>query len=1001
MAVALFAGCGGGGGSHDPGPIGEIGSLAEKPGGGFYIVDRHHGGHSSRLRLVDISWGRLVDVHDVDAAGNAQPIPVLRDAVIHENVLTDVDDYALETNPITHDTRLVIRRPRESAEFQELLRLATGLAPVLPKKDSGNVGLPVSLVPRNAALLLTFDDLLEDGDDARFHLIETVRLLCGYSPHTPQPARIVFDPNHGGLRGGEFRSTRVLVDLTVSVEDLADLPVTVPVNVVGVPASSPLSPMPNVALRLPTRIDEANGRFVRLTNADGHPLLTEGPVDSVNGDLVRGWRSGNPEDANGGFLLDLHEPHIVGSWPIAIEAARDDAAGPAGLAFEVDLLFRTPCRAAPRIGDVLELGGELYDVVAAATPPDISGRVNGVRLLSLAREEPTVPGALLGLGNLLTTYRALALDAACWVTFVPSPLEPPATKLSTRTHVVVRFSEPMDPQFFFAFDNFRLLRGRAGIEQPVRADELVVADVRFDAGLQEMELEPRFPLANHFGLEYGFEMLHGSAGPRDLGGNPLPDGFPRVGMFLAPDQPPRANGGFAMRFAETDEILPPLHPDVRGQIVYDGGILRPRPASSGMAVTDHTNPLTALMLPFPTGLQTPISPLGSKLQAVWRYADFGWRVMDESYHNLDVVGLSLSPSEANVVADFYPEFEMRMAHSRFLPDETAPGNGAPKYPHSGLIENPHLFTENLLDDPRSPQVVVHTRGLGFRLRPSDRFLAPTGTPMVPFPWNRSGGERTHFLWRDTAVTAVAGPGSSGIPMDIEVRPPLLIEPEKGAVAEGGNIPTIGLPLLWEIRCYPTNGGLGLNPWQVLLPVNGFPRPNFRSYSTGGFNTEGRGVVKNPDLQTTPTGGFNPSANPPGLPTVLTADNTFYVGQIDYEVRVSRAHTIWIDTLAIAPTFAPPVVEPRTQIDGTSVLLEFRGADGFTFDAADDPFDAERLTAYGDPIIGDVLPHGSGEWSTDITDANGARYLQIRFSFFNDVEAGISPELDAVGIAYTQ
>jgi hypothetical protein len=976
--------------------------LAEKPGGGFYISDPHHGGNATRLKLVEIAWGRLVDVHDVDAAGNTQAVPLLRDVVIHENVLTDVSDYVLDTNAITHKTRLVIRHPRDTPRFQELLRRATnGLAPVLPKKDSGNVSLPVSLVPRNAALLLTFDDLLEDGEDARALLLETVRLVSGYPPRTPQPARIVFDPNHGGLRGSEFHSTRVLVDLTVSVEDLADVPIVVPVNVVGVPASSTLSPMPDAALRLPTRIDQANGQFVRLTNLAGRPLLVEGPADTASGDLVRAWRSGNSNDANGGFLLDLLEPTVISAWPVTVEAARDDAAGVAGLAFEIDVKFRTPCRAGPRAGDVFALGGVLYEVVTAAPEPDSEGRVTGVRVLSVARDDPTVAGALLGMGTLHTPYRGITLDPACWVTFVPAAEAPPSAGLSTRTRVTVRFSEPMDPQFFFAFDNFRLLRGRAGIETPVRASDLVIADVRFDAGLQEIELEPRFPLANDFGLEYGFEMLSRAAGPRDLGGNPLPDAFPRVTMNLAPDQPLRANGGLALRFADPDELLPPLHADLRGQVVYDDGLLRPRPSATGVAVTDRTNPLTNLMQPFPSGVQTPVSPLGSKMQAVWRYADFGWRVMDEAYHNLDVVGLSLSPADTTVVADFYPEFEMRMAHSRFLPDETAPGAAAPKYPVSGLLTNPHLYVENLLDDPRSPQQIVHARGLGFRLRPSDRFIAPTGTPMVPFPWNRSGGARTFFLWRDTAVTATGGAGSSGIPMDVEVRPPLVLEPEAGAVAQAGNVPTIGLPLLWEIRCYPTNNGLGLNPWEVLLPINGWARPNFRAYSTGGFNTEGRAVAKNPDLQPMPTGGFNPGGSPPGTPTALTADNTFYVGQLDYQVRVSRAHTIWIDTVAVAPTFAPPVVEPRTQVDGTSVLLEFRGADGFTAEAGEEPFDAAQLTAYGDPLHGEVVPHGTGAWSTDIRDSNGARYLQLRFSFFNDVESGISPELDAVGIAFQE
>jgi hypothetical protein len=37
-------------------------------------------------------------------------------------------------------------------------------------------------------------------------------------------------------------------------------------------------------------------------------------------------------------------------------------------------------------------------------------------------------------------------------------------------------------------------------------------------------------------------------------------------------------------------------------------------------------------------VQTPLSPLGSKLQALWRYCDLGFSVRDETKYDVDVVG---------------------------------------------------------------------------------------------------------------------------------------------------------------------------------------------------------------------------------------------------------------------------------------------------------------------------------------------------------------------------
>ena len=99
------------------------------------------------------------------------------------------------------------------------------------------------------------------------------------------------------------------------------------------------------------------------------------------------------------------------------------------------------------------------------------------------------------------------------------------------------------------------------------------------------------------------------------------------------------------------------------------GVIKPRPVTYSGVTADRTNPVPSIMIPFPPGVQTPLSPLGSKLHTVWRYADFGWQVLDETKHNVDVIGLNWSPIGGQVLSDFFEEFEIRLSHSRRLPDE--------------------------------------------------------------------------------------------------------------------------------------------------------------------------------------------------------------------------------------------------------------------------------------------------------------------------------------------
>ncbi len=1018
--VALEA-CGSRGGS---GFEGVVGQELEKPGGGTYFLDAHQGGQASRVRLVGITWGRVVDVHQLDASGAVDPAPVFVDLVVHENVQSDGSNYRLETNAITQETRLIVLRHRGtpdsgSGTFESLLTTAVaGLPPILPKHDDGSSSPPFSLLARNGCLQLHFDDLLEDGMEARAVLADVVRVITGYPPSTPFATRIVFDPHHGGIASGEFHSTRVLIDMTVSEEEQSSSPVPLVVNSLGLPASLPDQSAPNVSIRIPTRLDPVAGQFSLLTNLGGSGLdpRANGPadLDSRTRDVVRALRSGRGEDGNNGFLLDLNKPELIGAWPVVIEDAGPLPGGTGGVDFLVDLTFGGPCRSALVPPAIVQSGEFFLEVAQPSEPPSPTGEVNAVHLRLVAGEAIEDPAVLRGNALYLSTYeRSLLVPVGCWVDFLPQPAVPPTTGVSALSEVHVRFSEPMDPASLDPFDSFRLVRGDSNTQ--LIPTNLVIARTRGSMDLREFTVTSVLPFAFGSSGEYHLDLVGGPQGATDLAGNALATTLPPVDFVLDPLEPAVVNGGTALRFASTDELEPIGAHDVRGQFFFDfsRGTIRPRSVTFESFPADRTQPVPSIMIPFAPGVQTPLSALGSKLQTVWRYCDLGWQVLDETKHNLDVTGLSWSPIGGQVLSDFFDRFEVRLSHSRRLPDEFRIPTGNP-WPCSGLgARQPGCpmcmsnvpFTDNILVDPLSPQKVVHDRSLGYHLNPADLFVGSSGTTFMPYPLNRSGGPLTTYTWRDTAVLALGGQDTSGIPLAIEVNAPLNLEPgPPGRIAPSGMVPSFGLPLLIEIRCFPSSSGIGLNPLDISLAQNALSIPNFRAFSTGGVNTSGVRVLVDPDLELIPSGGFNPNSRPPGQRTLLDADNSFYIGQLDTVVRISRGHTMWIDSQFPDPHYLTPVISPTPEAQPlhTQMIIEYRGAEGFTGSALTEAFDAGELDPYGD--VGDGAVQFLGEdptWKEDIRVLDGAQFVQLRFTFLNDLQSGLTPELSAVGIAYSR
>jgi hypothetical protein len=1056
-------GCSGGGGGGGGEMVGVVGEDLEKPdGSGVFFNDANEGGEATALKVMSLSWGRLVDVHDIDeATGETDPNPVFRDFVINESIQTDGQNYSLETNPVTQKTRLVVLREKKDDVTDEFINLvksaAEDLSPVQEKSDAPGTLPPFSFVARNAALVVRFNDLLEDDSQGLLSLPDNLRVQTDYPPTLPyQNKRLIFDPNYGGLTagGGSFHSTRVIIDLTVSEAEAASMTIPVGLNSLGLPASLTTTQQANVSIRIPSQLSPAAGQFTLLENLSGNGLTVKGagPVDlsSPTLDVVRALRSGNTQDGNNGFLLDLNPPELISGWPITVTSVVENPAGDAGFDFLLDLTFTSPCRSQPEPGNILELPGVFGEVSALGLPPDFQGKVSGVEVRTLSEIPVTAP-ALLGGGLFKRTFDAALFGTdfeACWASFAPLPGVFPADLVQPNSQITLRFSEPMDPATLSSFETFRVTRTDEPSPSPL---DIVVGDVEPSGDLKEFTYTPLLPFKHDLGAADEYTVrLKDTDGITDLAGNP-PPALPATMKFrLDAAAAPVNNGGIVMGFETLDEIKhPDQNPDGaldwRGQYLFDQdrGLLRPRPVVRSAAVADRSQAVPAIMIPFAPGVQTPLAPLGSKLMTVWRYCDVGFSSQDESNHNLDIEGLNWSPIGAQIVSDIYPEFEMRLSHSHYLPDEVIDANLLPTFPNSGLRPAASTFASNILVDPASPQVVVHEKPKGYVLNPVDLFLASTGTFMMPFPMNRGvdPSERVYFTWRDTSTQFEAGPNGAGIDLGVmetvglivsndppTVPPPIGWEAPPGSgegyLAKANNVPSLGLPLLMEFRCYPAEESVGLNSFDISLAINTSRLPAFRVFSTGGLDQTGTQVKKNPDLEANPSGGFNPNSVPPGK-TTPADDNSFYIGQMDVITRISRVHSIWIDTTqgTNSTDFLDPIVDPKSdqQPAGTELVFAFRGAVGISSEALNSgrAFDADYLDPYGDvrkrdtefnpaevpeflSSISDQItyfPAGDKTWKSDIDVLDKAIYFQIRVTFVGNTTTLLNPELSGVGVAW--
>lgn len=983
--------------------------LVNPDTGDSFVVDANRGGQAGQIKLVGAYWGRLVDVRDVNGAQQ------FKDLVIGDNIASDGVHYDLELNEITDVETLTILHPAGSAEYAAAYaELERNLQPVMKLGENVPPTATLTAIPRNATLVLAFDDLLEHSEITP----QNVRVLTGYPPVVPYEARVIADPSHGDLHDAdgdgqvEFHTTRVLVDMTVSEFEAQQASPPPAVNALGLPQALVLD-QPNLLVRIPTRAVPSIGQLSVLSNLAGSGMnaaanAPNGP-SSATQDVVRSLRSSSADlqDPNNGFLASTPRPRLVGVQPIALLTVTPLG----GVNYRISAAFdAATCAPRPKKGDVIRVSSSVVGVVDQdGTAPSAGTITDVVVRLESGNSTNFLPGPAQ---YLMRFDPAFGVPPACFVRIGPTPGAAPDQGVQPDSTFTVRFTKAMDPRSMSAFETFGITRV-TNANPVIPFGNTIIGTIQASPDLREFTFTPQLPLERNpaqfpAGEEYRLTLAGGPGGVIDLSGKVLVDSLPPFLFRLDPAAGQARSRGFAFRFNSPDEDGNGA-PELRGQFLYNlvKGTIRPRAVSRFSAVVDASQPVVGLMTPFTAPIQTPLSNLGSKLMHVWRYHDMGFSLVDEATLNLDVEGMSWAPLGVPQV-DRFSEFRMAFSHSKFLPDEILnPMSLLPNFPNSGLVNG---FDANVLDPTNDPLKVVHPKARGYDVQPVDAFVSSTGTVMMPYPLNRgvTPEQKLRYTFRDTGLLAVGGPNGQGVDTGI-------LGAATGAAVKlypEGQVPTLGLPLLMEFRCYPDDQAFGLNGFKVNLALNTSARPAFRAFSTGGVLANGTIVRVDPDNQPNANGGISPAGTPtPGN------DDVFYLGQTDFVVRVNRVHTIWLDTLQFTAQYQTPVVEPPAALQpaGTQVVVALRGATNVTNGAPPTGGVIPRQNAnaydpYGDPKAAILVPSnftatfpiGPGgvpdnTWKTNLAPLNNLRFVQARVTMISNPDTLLFPEITALGL----
>jgi hypothetical protein len=1011
------------------------GSILDNPGASTltskqFIVEANKAGKAPELHLEGLFWGRLVDIYDL--ADDGTRTLQQKEFVIGSNIVSDGHDRLLTTNPLTGVDELTILHPYGSDVYKDIfLDLDGDLFPV-DDAPLGEVGV-FTMLPRNAALVIVFDDLIEPG----LVSAQTFKILTGSPPAVPYSPRVIVDTNHGDLAKDtgdavpQFYSTRVIVDMTISEFESFSADPPLGINGAGLPAST--SPnLANLVLRIPTVEKPGIGQEVVVRNLSGHKVATSGngTVDfaSQTVDVLRAMRSGGntlvTSDPFNGYLRDETPPSVVSVQPIVLASAPvPDPDGEETDFILPQVQFITPdCARNPAIGDLIRQTTN-FAVVREVSAPQSGGIASDVKVRLLLGSPSEFSTTGVGPAQYLFPFDA-AFDTTrpqCFVQISPESGDFPAdptSNISTSSIFSLRFTEAMDPESMRAFDSMLLLRA----PEVSSSSDYVVSQIQSSVDLKGYSILPELPLAHETGTSesYYLSLVTGELGASDLAGNALEDSLPQVLLTVDPTLATQANGGRVTRFSSIDEEEPIGDditgelPEWEGQHTYDvlRQSIRPRSVVRFEAVVDRNQAMILPMGNVANGIGEPLTKYGNKIQAVWRNCDVNYQVIDTTTYNVDVEGISWVPLGGLAIADHFDQFEIRMAHSLYLPDESInPMTGLPNYPESGLAK---IFDTNMVSPEIDPLKIVYSREFGYTISPGDIYAASTGTLMLPFPMNRSlpVSQFVYYTWRDTGLLARGAPNGGGSEV---VYYAAILSGGGGAplpIMSADRVESVGLPLLMEFRCYPDDKAQGMNIFDVAMAVTVSTRPAFRAFSSGGVDGGGGIVDRDPDLESEANGGFNPNSNPPGQATP-GQDPIVYLGLMDLVTRVSRSYSVWFQTPGTAnPIFQPPIIEPGfdEQPSGTSIELAFRGAT--QAEPAEVREDANALDGYGDDYAApgnsrdNPNPQinfldGDATWHTNVSEIDGALYYQVRVTFLSSTETGVSPELSGIGLTWLE
>ena len=1002
-------------------------------GSKYFLQTPHEDGDADALFVSGVHWGRLVQV--MDGEGD----PQMRDFLIAHSIrdgdafspsIGGVMHYGLKRNPVTGDFAVTIPAKGGTVRFLEaLLNLEAGLDEVVDRGIGANELGPFTMVPRNATIAFDFQDLLAprykhgawsdlssgtvvNGSTGQL-ATQVVRVESGIPIEMPFATRVFCDPNHGDLfqEAGEaaptFFPTRVLITPVVTNVDAQNSSPPLGVNTLGFPEGHFVD-LANLGFRIPTGYGAGQTAVLRNRLGKFVSSVNNGSTDNSHGtlDVVRGMRSGGSQtqDAYNGYLFDDVSPQVIGSLGVQIVGVPVADGTLAGRFTLPAMQFvASACATSVEAGDVLAQG-------------QVLGVVRGVDQGSLTNIVVDVLAPLGGIfvagpARLQTVFEAGVDEPACFVRFFPDNGPEPARNVDPGSIVSLQFSEPMNVKSLTAYDGFSIQNGQASADG--HGFDYAIGTVipgpdrqTFYWNHHDLPLSHRAGVAEHYRV-----MLDGMDAPTDLAGNGMAsvDLLPTVDFRLDPNAPELVTSGFALRFEDVgNELFEDGKLEFRQEQIYfdfDEERIVPRDVVHFTAAMDNQAPLTQYMWPYFGGIQEPLTPLGSKLQTLWRYPDLGFGLEDEFGYNVDVEGIAWAPTGGTVAADVYQEFSISLAHAAWLPDEMlSVPSYFPRFPASGLESEFELNQNDPLEDPLK---VVHPKSRGFVINPGDIYQSSTGMSLLPLPLNQGLAPEDHqlYTWRDTALQALGGNFGGGVPLDSELdaygRPP-----GTPKLYAAGEVPSVGLPLLMEFRCYPFSGALGLNSFDVSRYPGHTLSPVATAHSTGGVGVDGITRVVNPDYTTHAVGGFSTSSSPPGAQTNFGTKDV-RMGELALVTRVSRAHSMWFDTGEGTTLYVEPRLEPAAQDlpVGTSVTLAFRGASAAPpaeLIAGNPISDVRDLNPYGDSRAGDDVEFLNGDdWKSQLGQLDGARWFQFRLTFISDVPSGETAELRTLAFGYSK